>query len=428
MVCCAKTSLHSEERSTHVLPPELSQLFPPLPFVVLSDEAGQLAWTVKHLEVDDVVNSNRASAYESPPRLNKPFSALPCVMPEDRAGKLAWAVKHLAVEKVKEILAKWPHGASSLDIAGNTLFHLAASEWSHCSPQPEGALEIVQILLQKGWSVVDAKNEQGERADDVAAKANPDGLLNQLLEARSRDFQEKLRMEQYLPLIWDESPVPWKWERALQDDQRRCFAGLFKGAFSAEKCRKWMDATLEKGNWSVIPGVPRTVAWYVSQEYADCPYRYSGLEFPATVFPPFLLEIRKAVCELCGILPDQYPSACNVNVYDDQKHEVGWHSDDEVMFQGLSRDTCIISLSLGSPRHFCWRLQGTAAKLGTVALGDGDIMTMEGLFQKHYKHSVPKSDSPVGRRVNFTFRWIVVKAHAVDAGTQAFHERKVREP
>merc|ERR1712039_506448 len=103
--------------------------------------------------------------------------------------------------------------------------------------------------------------------------------------------------------------------------------------------------------------------------------------------------------------------------YEDGSNEVGWHSDDEVYFQSLSGDTRIISFSLGSARDFCWRLQGTDKTLGSAPLGHGDIMTMEGLFQKHYKHSVPVSDAPCGRRLNFTFRWIRVKAHAEDART-----------
>ena len=53
-------------------------------------------------------------------------------------------------------------------------------------------------------------------------------------------------------------------------------------------------------------------------------------------------------------LQGEYPNSCNVNIYDDQsqeapndklftneprKVEVGWHSDDEVLFQGLAGDT-----------------------------------------------------------------------------------------
>merc|ERR1712087_347594 len=189
-------------------------------------------------------------------------------------------------------------------------------------------------------------------------------------------------------------------------------------AVDEARCKEWFDIALEQAPWQGLPDVPRKVAWFVSEDFADVPYRYSGLEYPATVFPPWMQEIRRTVCEQCGIPPEQYPNSCNVNVYDDHTGEVGWHSDDEVMFQSLSGDTRIISFSLGSARDFCWRLQGTTDTLGAVPLGDGDIMTMEGLFQKHYKHSVPATPSPFGKRINFTFRWIEVKAHAEDAGTK----------
>jgi len=339
-------------------------------------------------------------------------------MPGDEAGQLAWAVKNLDVDKVRQVLDKWPHGATLLDPEDNTLFHLAASQTSRGSAQPAAAEEVLKLLLRSGWDVVDMKNRKGERAELVAARLDPAGTMTQLLKGRSHDFQEKLRPEQPIVLVGDQSPCPWKWEYTLQDEQRRSFAGVLKAAFPPEKCAEWTQAHMEKGIWIQPEGVPRRTAWYVSPDCADCPYRYSGLEYAPTVFPPFMEEIRAEVCKLCGIPPEEYPNSCNVNVYRDQTHEVGWHSDDEVMFQGLSGDTRIISFSLGVPRDFCWRLQGTTETVGSVPLGDGDIMTMEGLFQKHYKHSVPPATSKCGSRINMTFRWIVVKAHAADASTK----------
>merc|ERR1719316_1232474 len=119
---------------------------------------------------------------------------------------------------------------------------------------------------------------------------------------------------------------------------------------------------------------------------------YSGLRFEAQAFPPWIQEIRLAVGELCGVPDAELPNSCNVNLYSDHAQGLGWHSDDEVYFQGLLQDVRILSFSLGAAREFSWRLQGTTETAGTTRLGHGDLMTMEGKFQKHYKHCVPPSD------------------------------------
>jgi epoxyqueuosine reductase QueG len=38
---------------------------------------------------------------------------------------------------------------------------------------------------------------------------------------------------------------------------------------------------------------------------------------------------------------------------------------------------------------------------------NGDLSTMEGLCQKHYRHSVPADLSVTQPRINLTWRWIV---------------------
>jgi alkylated DNA repair dioxygenase AlkB len=329
-------------------------------------------------------------------------------------------VRNLEAGTVREMLSEWPAGAELIDQENNTLFHVAACEPVRYGSRPEEAGEVVGLLLKHGWKVVDQKNLRGERAEVVAKRLQGEGnTMKELLERRSHDFHESTKAESQLELIKDTCAEPWKWEYPVQDEQRRCWAGVLFRAVGPERCDRWFRTALEEAPWQTLDGVPRRVAWFVSQDFADCPYRYSDQEYRATVYPPFMEELRNEICRLCGIPPEEYPNSCNVNVYDDHEGEVGWHSDDEVYFQGVAYDTRIISFSLGSARDFRWRLQGTSETLGAVALGDGDVMTMEGLFQKHYKHSVPRSDVPCGKRINFTFRWIVVKAHAEDATTVA---------
>ncbi|CAK0793441.1 unnamed protein product, partial [Prorocentrum cordatum] len=125
---------------------------------------------------------------------------------------------------------------------------------------------------------------------------------------------------------------------------------------------------------------------------------------------PWFLQLTRAVCQACGI-PD-LPNCCNGNRYASGDESVGWHSDDEALFQAAAQDALIVSLSLGATRTFRVRLKDHAAEgdglVGAeVLLGDGDLCTMEGLCQKHYQHCVPKEASVSEPRINLTWRWIV---------------------
>eukprot|EP00931_Biecheleriopsis_adriatica_P025489 TRINITY_DN15630_c0_g1_i2.p1 TRINITY_DN15630_c0_g1~~TRINITY_DN15630_c0_g1_i2.p1 ORF type:complete len:126 (+),score=26.61 TRINITY_DN15630_c0_g1_i2:104-481(+) len=111
----------------------------------------------------------------------------------------------------------------------------------------------------------------------------------------------------------------------------------------------------------------------------------------------------------CGLSENDMPDSCNLNLYEDGTKLVGWHADDEELFQGKQRDCRIISLSLGAPRKFELELNWPEGdeQLGVhQILGDGDLCTMEGMTQKHYMHRVPEEDKAVGPRINLTWRWI----------------------
>jgi alkylated DNA repair dioxygenase AlkB len=318
---------------------------------------------------------------------------------------------------VNEVLKADPHASTLMDAEGNTLFHHLAANARIAESKPHEAKELLASLLNaSGFQVVDAKNRQGLRADVIAQSETPNGIVSNLLHNRSVNWVEPSRQEKPLALLGELTPFPQDWVHMVMDEQRRCFGGVLRGVIPEFQLRRWMDLLINQGPWMKPEGTPRSTIWFVDEDHMDCPYRYSGLCYPATVFPPYMLEIREAVCHACGLSPEDYPNSCNVNIYHDHLSEVGWHSDDEVYFQGLAGDTRIVSFSLGAARDFQWRLQGTTEVVGTASLGDGDIMTMEGLFQKHYKHAVPAGDLPCGTRINLTFRWIRTKNQAEDAG------------
>merc|ERR1719223_546439 len=77
------------------------------------------------------------------------------------------------------------------------------------------------------------------------------------------------------------------------------------------------------------------------------------MEVPACGYPPWMVELMRLVMPSCGLHdPTEMPNSCNLNLYEDGNMSVGWHSDDEALFQGKFVDIGIISLSLGVTRKF----------------------------------------------------------------------------
>merc|ERR1719215_2074214 len=90
---------------------------------------------------------------------------------------------------------------------------------------------------------------------------------------------------------------------------------------------------------------------------------------------------------------------------------VGWHTDNEPLFEAESNDACILSLSLGATRKFVLKEQERVAEGGkpkskSFPLHHGDLATMEGKFQRYYLHAVPKEPHVLEPRINLTWRWI----------------------
>jgi len=95
----------------------------------------------------------------------------------------------------------------------------------------------------------------------------------------------------------------------------------------------------------------------------------------------------------CGIHERDWPDSCNLNYYEDGGASVGWHADDEILFQGKFQDIRIVSLSFGQTRTFELRRnwpEADESEVDRIALNTGDLMTMEGMTQKHFQHRVPK--------------------------------------
>lgn len=230
---------------------------------------------------------------------------------------------------------------------------------------------------------------------------------------------EESRQQHGTRLISEIAPQGVEWEYRLSDESRRCFAGYLQCPVSQDRLDAFFWAIQHGTTWLQPTGpfgvIPRKTAWMVA-DGCRCTYRYGGIEVQPQVFPEWMPEIMGVYMKYCG-LPDpaQWPNSCNVNLYENGSQSVGWHADDEALFQGLHQDIRILSLSLGQKRKFDlkknWPEEGEKS-MHRLLLGNGCLCTMEGMVQKHYQHRVPKEGEDLGPRINLTWRWILKHAKA----------------
>jgi alkylated DNA repair dioxygenase AlkB len=257
-------------------------------------------------------------------------------------------------------------------------------------------------------------------------------------------------MDQALP---GRLPRPDGWEAVVQDERSVC--NVRRGEASAltnEELSSWWDALhprqflTREGAWDRghHNGVEllRSTAWWVAQP-CTCEYVYVDTHQPPVRDPKLsaaVNEITQRVAAVCGVEASP-PNSCNLNYYP-PGGGVGWHADDEPIFGTPEDEKLIISLSLAAPaddrtsdadgrRSFeLRRSKGeddqTSPAEYTVQLNHGDLVTMEGLFQTEYEHSVWPGDdmtkvqeghkSAVGARINMTWRWVRHHLPACPAG------------
>jgi len=227
---------------------------------------------------------------------------------------------------------------------------------------------------------------------------------------------EMPRASSGLHLVGEICPLPLAnpWRYPIMDESRRSFAGYLPNPFNEQLLHAFFEGTKQGANWMQPMGpngpIPRKTCWLVMPG-CSCKYRYGGIEVEAQPYPPWMVELCTQVMPYFGITGQQdWPTSCNLNLYDGGQHSVGWHSDDERLFQGKFVDALILSLSLGAQRKFETRLNWPgpedAVPFTRLNLGSGDLCTMEGMFQKHYTHRVPREEGIQGERINLTWRYI----------------------
>jgi len=218
-----------------------------------------------------------------------------------------------------------------------------------------------------------------------------------------------------LNLIGEIAPPGTRWNYIVRDDSRRSFAGYLPSPLSTEMCAEFFRRIRDNTDWKQpesknLGVVPRKTCWMASRG-CNCSYRYGGIEVEADDYPQWMKDLLNITMPYCGIhSQDDWPNCCNLNLYEDGAMSVGWHADDEPLFQGKHQDIRIISLSFGATRKFETRLnwpQEGERQMRICRLGNGDMMTMEGMVQKHMQHRVPREENITEPRINLTWRWVV---------------------
>lgn len=246
--------------------------------------------------------------------------------------------------------------------------------------------------------------------DEQGSRAMADGKCEKP-EKLAGEAWEQPRETTGLKLIGESGDKAWVYP--LVDESRRSFVGFLRSQLSVADSQGFFQRIREGTEWKQPEGpmgaLPRKTCFMVSNG-CKCTYRYGGIEVAPQEFPPWMMELMQVTMPLCGLNEVRdWPNSCNLNLYDDGGMSVGWHADDERLFQGKFFDCCIISLSLGARRKFELRLnwpEEGERLLWQVFLGDGDLLTMEGMTQKHFQHRVPREDNVSAPRINLTWRWV----------------------
>jgi alkylated DNA repair dioxygenase AlkB len=143
--------------------------------------------------------------------------------------------------------------------------------------------------------------------------------------------------------------------------------------------------------------IPRLTAWH-----GEAGYVYSGIRMKPAPWNGPLLEI-KAVAEGCA---GHAFNSVLLNLYRDGRDSVSWHADNE---PGLGRNPVIASVSLGATRRFQMKHRRREDRLA-LDLPPGSCLVLAGATQHHWLHQVPKTNRPVGSRINLTFRAMAAAA------------------
>jgi alkylated DNA repair dioxygenase AlkB len=127
------------------------------------------------------------------------------------------------------------------------------------------------------------------------------------------------------------------------------------------------------------------------------PYNYSGLSWPRTPLPDWLLTTCAKVENRLGYEINN----CLANYYPDGTSTMGFHADDT---RDLADGTGIAVLSLGTERQISFRLGNDRTTVEHHALPPNSLLFMSADMQGDWKHAILADPRVVEPRISLTFR------------------------
>ena len=116
---------------------------------------------------------------------------------------------------------------------------------------------------------------------------------------------------------------------------------------------------------------------------------------------PVLTAAREALNAHYGAELGEPFRTAGLCLYRDGRDSVAWHGD--TIGRGMTEDTMVAIVSLGTPRPLMLRPRGGGTSL-RFEVGHGDLLVMGGSCQRTWEHAVPKTSQPVGPRISVQFR------------------------
>lgn len=141
--------------------------------------------------------------------------------------------------------------------------------------------------------------------------------------------------------------------------------------------------------------IPRLQAWYGDKEAS---YRYSALSLSPIPWTSELISLKT----LCEQKSGARFNSVLANLYRDGQDGMGMHADDE---KELGPQPIIASLSFGQVRTVLFEHKHTKQKV-RLPLAAGSLLLMKGTTQQYWLHGIAKRKTPLGARINLTFRYI----------------------
>lgn len=158
----------------------------------------------------------------------------------------------------------------------------------------------------------------------------------------------------------------------------------------------WQQHTIMMYDKEVLQ--PRMNAWYSDRRVQD-----EG-KHEANPWTPELLCLKEKIEAFTGI---SFNSVL-LNLYRNGSDSVAWHSDKGTL-PGLKTE--IASISIGQERDFDFRSKANHRLHYSIRLQHGSLLLMKGDLQRHWEHRIAKSTTPMGPRINLTFRKVLMPGY-----------------